>query len=539
MSARWRWCLGLALLLALAIATLRVDVPARQPPRLVVLLVVDQLRADYLERFRDHYVGGFRWLLDHGAHFTEAAYRHSGTVTGAGHATVATGMHPSTHGVIGNSWRESGTPVGCVEDGRYQSVGGPGEGVSPLALKSATVGDRLKSAYPGARVYGFSTKDRSAVLSAGRQADGAFWYQSQCGCLVSSTYYADRLPAWLQRFNDAGPAAAYAGRDWTRLLQEESEYDRLARVDAFPGERATDGGVFPHGRAFQDFESTIPPTPFGDAITLDAALAAVASGEIGTDGSPDLLALGLSATDYIGHRYGPFSHEAMDNHLRLDRALGEFLEAVDAAVGLENTLVVLSADHGAAPLVEHLQSAGVVAERFDVGSLWERARVEVDRCGAGPSEATVDRAGGRSLYWNEDALRERGIEPSEASECLARWIETQRGVEAVFTPARLAAAEPGGTAQLFRNSHFSSRSPQVEVHLKEYFYTGGGTGTGHGTAHAYDRRVPIVLAGPGVVPGRFEAPSGPEDIAPTLGVLLDIAMTVEPDARVLVEALGH
>ena len=179
-------------------------------PRLVVLLVVDQLRSDYLERFRDQYEGGLQWLLEHGAVFLESAYRHSATVTAAGHATISTGMHPSSHGIVGNSWREAARgQVYSVEDASYPPIGGPGEGRSPRNLLADTLGDRLKALHSGARVYSVSTKDRSALLLAGKQADGAFWFQPECGCLVTSSYYGDALPAWVEAFNAARPAAAF------------------------------------------------------------------------------------------------------------------------------------------------------------------------------------------------------------------------------------------------------------------------------------------------------------------------------------------
>ena len=530
--SRPRFRLGSLLLLAGAFGAGALQ--AVEAPRLVVLLVVDQLRADYLERFRDQYEGGFKWLLDHGAQFPSAAFRHSSTVTAAGHATVSTGLHPSSHGIVGNSWREAARgPVYCVEDETYLPVGGPGEGRSPRNLLAETIGDRLKARYPGARAYSVSTKDRSAILLAGKRADAALWFEPDCGCLVTSSYYADALPAWAAAVNAEGPAGAYAGREWTRLLDSEPLYRRLARSDAFEGEGDGVPNAFPHRLPAAGFEGDLARTPFSDEITIEAALAALGSGELGSDDEPDLLALGLSATDSIGHRYGPFSQEAMDNHLRLDRALGRFLEALDAAVGLERVLIALTADHGALPLVEHLRERGVEARRFSTEGLWTGARKAVDECGAGPASETVAQASGRQLYWSENALRERGANIAEASACVADWLRLQAGVEAVIVSGR-----GGGPARpLFRNAHYPGRSAHVELHLRQRFYIGGATGTGHGTAHLYDRQVPVLLAGPGIAPGVYRGPAGPEDIAPTLGALLGIEMPLEHDTRVLREIL--
>lgn len=534
--AQWLACVLALAALALAVALTR---PGREPPpRLVVLLAIDQLRADFITRFESHYSGGLRWLLEHGAYFTDSWYRHSSTVTGAGHATVATGMHPSTHGIVGNSWREAGKgSVYCVSDDRYAAVGGPGDGASPHALLADTLGDRLKASSPESVVYSLSTKDRSAVLLGGRRADGAFWYSPDCGCLVSSTYYGGALPDWLREFNDAGPASSYAGRDWTRLGDDIALYERLARADSFPTEGGGTDSVFPHSLGDTGFESALIRTPFSDEIVLDAALAAVRSGELGADAAPDLLAIGLSATDAVGHRYGPFSQEAMDNHLRLDRRLGQFLSILDEEVGLERVAIALTADHGALPLVEHLAAQGVDALRLSTEEFWNAARPGIESCGSGGMDEIVDSASGSNLYWNEAGLSARGVSRLNASRCVAELLRSQPVVEEVWTAEQLAAGGGSGVALLFENSYRAARSPHLQVQFRPHVYPGGSTGTGHGTAHDYDRRVPVLLAGSGIVPGRYRDVAGPEDVAPTLGVVLGLDMSLERDTRVLREAL--
>lgn len=503
----------------------------------VFVIVVDQLRTDYIERFEEHYQGGLRWLLDNGAYFPEAAYRHSSTSTAPGHATVATGMHPSSHGIVGNYWRKDGQRVYSVADDGYAAVGAPGEGISPRALRAETLGDRIKRAWPGSAVYAFSTKDRSAALLGGSRANGAYWFSDACGCVVSSTYYGNALPDWLTQAGPAATAAHYAGREWTRLIDDEALYERLARRDRFPTERDVDGIAFPHLLPADGFESALRATPFADEITLAAAAALLRSGEIGADSSPDLILLGLSATDPIGHRYGPFSQESMDNHLRLDQALGRFLEVVDETVGLAGSVFALTADHGALPLVEYLVEEGHEARRFDAGSLWQEARKAIDSCGAGPAEETVTDSAGTALYWDESALKERGVERGAASACLADWLERQDGVEEVLTAERLATEDATGVSALFRNAYYPDRSPHVQLHLRARHYPGGAAGTGHGSAHDYDRRVPVLFSGPGIAPGRFPGEAGPEDIAPTLGRILGLDVPLEHDTRILEEAL--
>ena len=538
MTALAKWLAFLTLLTVLGLGAVLVRPARHQPPRLVVLLVVDQLRTDYIERFRDLYQGGLDWLLERGAYFPRAAYRHSATVTSAGHATISTGMPPSRHGIVANSWWDSDRgSVYSVGDDRYPAVGGPGESRSPRALQVDTLGDRLKAQHSGARVYAVSTKDRSAILMAGKRADGAFWFEPDCGCLVSSSYYGDALPEWMAEFNATGPATPYAGRTWNRLLDDTELYERMSRIDGFPAEH--DGGetAFPHPRPTEGYESTLARTPFSDEITLGAAIAALRSGALGTDSEPDLLAIGLSATDSIGHRYGPFSQEAMDNHLRLDRDLTGLLDTIDDVVGLDRTVFALSADHGAVPLVEHLVENGLAAERFPTGALWEHARRVADDCGAGPAAETVADSSGTRLYWNESALRERGVDLDRASECVAESLTDYPGVEAALTARQLSIEGGGALETLFENAFVAGRTAHIQVHLHPYLYAGGETGTGHGSAHAYDCRVPVLFAGAGIEPCRHEVAAGPGDIAPTLAAILGVELPPEPGARVLGEAL--
>lgn len=541
MTSGTGWLVTLAvlvLLTVLGLVSLWVPDAGAVAPRLVVVLVVDQLRTDYIERFEDHYQGGLAWLLEHGAYFPQAAYQHAVTVTSAGHATISTGLHPGDHGIVGNSWYEQERgDVYSVEDENYPAVGGPGDSRSPRALLADTLGDRLKARYPNGRVYSFSTKDRSAILLAGKRADGAFWFESDCGCLVTSSFYGERLPAWMAEFNAAGPVRSYAGRNWERLLDDEGLYSSLARRDEFVTEGDGVATAFPHGRPEEDFESTLAATPFSDEITLAAAHALLRSGEVGTDNEPDLLALGLSATDSVGHRYGPFSQEAMDNHLRLDLGLGRLIEVVDEVVGLEHSVFALSADHGAVPLVEYLQEQGTPAERVATEALWEGAREAIDDCGAGPASETVADASGTRLYWDEQVLAGRGLDLMTSSECVADWLRARREVDAVWTPAQLGSPEAGPLEELFKNGFHAGRSSHVRVHLRPYFYPSGPRGTGHGSAHAYDRRVPVLLAGSGVEHGRHNVAAGPVDIAPTLAALLRLEESARQGGRILNEAL--
>ena len=510
------------------------------PPRLVVVIVVDQLRPDYLTRFADLYEGGFQTLLDNGANFTNSAYRHASTYTAAGHASVSTGLHPAAHGVIANSWYDSarGAVVNCIADDEYAAVGGRGRRASPRPLLADTLGDLLKRKHGGSKVYAFSSKDRSALLLAGRGADGAFWYSDPCGCFVTSSYYANGLPEWLAAFNAAKPAAAYAGKRWERLLADRSLYEKLAREDDFPTEADGQATTFPHALPEKGFEAQVQQTPFADELTLQAALAALDSGELGADGEPDLLAIGFSATDRIGHRYGPYSQEAMDHNLRLDRLLADLLTAIDRRAGLDKTVVALTADHGVLPLVEELQRRGAAARRVAPGAFWQRARDALKQRFPDAPDLVAEASGNR-LYWRLAAFRNGAVERAVAEKFLMEQLRRDPLVADVHTASDLAGASADApeTLRLFANAYFERRSPHVFVHFKEFVYAGGAHGTGHGSAHAYDREVPVLLYGAGIRQGTFEKPAGPEDIAPTLARLLRLGMPKETDTRILAEAL--
>ena len=320
------WSVWLALS-ALAGLSLSLHRGRPSPPRLAVIIVVDQLRSDYLTRFAELYEGGFKSLLEDGANFTNSAYRHAATYTAAGHASVSTGLHPASHGMINNSWYDATKDaiVNCISDEDYTAVGGPGRRASPRPLLADSIGDLLKKKHGGSKVYSISSKDRAALMLAGRGADGAFWYSPGCGCFVTSSYYQGGIPAWLETFNASQPTSAYAGKSWQRLLDDQSIYEKLARADTFPTEANGTATEFPHTLPQAGVESKLSPTPYADELTLNAALAAISSGELGSDGEPDLLAIGFSGTDYIGPRYGPHSQEAMDQNLRLDRHLATLL----------------------------------------------------------------------------------------------------------------------------------------------------------------------------------------------------------------------
>ena len=509
-------------------------------PKLIVLVSVDQLRADYLTRFDDYYQGGFRTLLDEGAVFTKAAYRHGVTVTAAGHAAISTGKHPSNTGMVGNSWYDlrAGEEANCIADEDYEPVGGPGRKASPMPLFADTIGDLLKKAYGGAQVYSVSWKDRAAVLLAGREADAAYWFSTDCGCFITSSYYQDDAPKWLTDFNAESLADSHVGGTWERLLDDESLYEELARADGFPGEGKQAFPIRLPSAGEDGYYSALGRTPFNDELILEAALALVDAYQLGADGEPDVLAVGFSATDLIGHRYGPFSQKAMDNHLRLDRTLGRLLEGLDERVGLRNVALGLSADHGAVPLPEDGRHGFAKAQRIPDGLIAQTVSQAVrERYAKATSVVAAVNAG--NVYLDLEALSDVGIARDRAEALAKEALLKEDWVVEVFTHADLLdQTKPSqGFLGLYRNSFFPRRSPHLFVRLCEGCHPGDEPGTGHGSPYLYDRAVPVILFGRGFQSGAYDAEAGPEDLAPTIALMLEVEMPLESDTRILHEAL--
>ena len=537
--------LGLGILCLLALVGLACAKDGPSAPRLIVVIVVDQMRYDYLTRFQDLYQGGFRTLLEKGAVFTEARYRHALTLTAPGHAAIMTGRHPATSGITSNNWFEPrlGAKRAAVADPDHRSLGGPGAGVSPRSLLVDTFGDRLKQANPASRVVAVSIKDRSAILMAGRDADAAYWYSAACRCFVTSSYFMEQPPDWLTAFNRSHPSDRFQGKLWERLLDDPAVYEKYSRGDRFEHEFDGRRIVFPHILNGTETPADKSPnarrSPFGDQLLLEAALAAMEGHELGSDDAPDLLAVGFSAPDYVGHVFGPFSQEAMDLHLRLDRVLGRLFTELDQRVGLDRTLIVLSSDHGAAPVVEEAKEQGLPAKTIPATALPDAVTAAFSKRALfiGDTVAFFDPP---HFFLDFPKLEARGVTRREAEEIAREALLSVDSVAAVYTHRDMLGAARGDDPfrQLYRNSFFEPRSPHLMVRLREHHYIEASQGaTGHGTPHDYDRHIPIIFLGRQIPPGRHPTACGPEDIAPTLGKLLGVPLPPMVDARVLTEVL--
>ncbi|MBI3928714.1 MAG: alkaline phosphatase family protein [Armatimonadetes bacterium] len=525
-------------------------------PRLVVLVVIDQMRQDYLTRFGDLLLppetegrpGGFRYLRERGAEHAQCYYEHHPTHTAVGHATLVTGAWPGAHGIVANNWYETaaGKKVYAAEDPQARMVGVEGErpAASPKQLACGTLADELKLASLGSSlVYSISVNDRAAVLSGGYSADLALWFDMDTGRWVSSTHYGSVLPPWVQEINRSGWAEKRFGALWRPLLPDAMA-GRTHSPDQ-PGRARNHLGLgpeFPHpitggesspGRAF--FEA-LTVSPLGNEFTLDVAAALLESEPLGQDEFPDLLVVSLSANDKIGHAYGPYSPEVLDITVRTDRELAEFFELLQRKVGLQNVLLAIASDHGVAPLPEEARQLGLPGERIDEKEL--KARVEAALARRfGPAQGYVAAFTHPHLYLDRNLLKSSDLE--DARQIAADAAAGVPGVMAAYTADSLMEGEHRSdpVALALSQSYYPGRSGDVILVRQSFRLYGSGRaeGTNHGEPWSYDTHVPLLLAGPGVPRGRFNTRCSPRDLAPTLCDILGITPPSGSSGRVLYE----
>jgi len=514
--------------------------------KLILVISVDQMRYDYLTRFRDLYKGGFRELLSHGAVFSNANYRHANTETGPGHSVILSGRHASHCGIVMNRWYDPflRKAVNVVDDPVQSVIGGQGRNASPANFLGFTLGDVLKQKFPESHVVTVALKDRAAILMGGRCADGAFWFESEGGRFVTSSYYTKSVPKWLGEWNSRRVPDEYSGKSWTRLLKDTSLYEKYAGKDEVLGEADGKDTVFPH-----EFHSKVGETrfydelrrsPYADELVLSLATEILKAYNLGKNQSTDILAVGFSATDYIGHNFGCDSQEIMDQMLRLDLTLEKLFQVVDSRVNLAKTLVVLTADHGSMPLVESLKAKGIDARRVRPAELVTPVAKALQT--KYPNvQGLVSSVEVPDFYLDEEVIAKHGIRRGEVESTIASALLSTGVVDAVYTQSQLmyGAGAQDPYWNLYQNSFFEPRSPHVIARLKKYIYLGDYPGgTGHGSPYEYDTHVPIVFLGPGIMGGTYPNPCGPEDIAPTLAQLLGIDFPRESDSRLLMEMTG-
>ena len=516
------------LILCLALA----PAVAAPRPRLVVVISVDQLAEGLLEQWGPGLPGGLGRLYREGCTFRNAYQAHGATETGPGHSTLLTGRHPMHTGIAANQWREAAGAVYCVGDPAHPVLGAPagGAGAGPRFLAGTTLGGWLHQQVPGSRMFAVSGKDRSAILMAGAQAEGVYWFAGPAG-FTTSTAYAGTLPSWLRAGNQGLlERLAREPLAWTAL---EGQAQPPSATFAVAGRRVTFGlprSIRAAGAALDDgFWDRYRASPFLDQATLGAALA-LADGEgLGSGPGVDVLALGLSATDYVGHAFGNAGPEMADHLRRLDQALGRFLAQLAARV--PGVWVVLTADHGAADLPERRQAQGLPGQRVEPRA-WQAGLERQLRLALGGARPYFLPMTGDQLYLDPDAVRASGHSRAEVLAAAAGAARATPEVEAAFSAEALAAfqPEPGPPDRTsletrVRLSFVAGRSGDLLVVFKPYTTLGAGV-AGHGSPHDYDRKVPLVFWGPWRAETR-EEPVSTVDLAPTLALELGIR-TGEP-----------
>jgi predicted AlkP superfamily pyrophosphatase or phosphodiesterase len=546
----------LLLLLAVPAVAQKRATPLNRP-KLVVGIVVDQMRYDYLYRYWSKFgSGGFRRLLGEGFSYESCHYNYVPTYTGPGHASVYTGTTPMHHGIVGNNWyeRENNRGTYVTDDKTVQPVGGSvaaGQ-MSPAHLLTTTITDELRLATNfQSKVIGLSMKDRGSILPAGHAANAAYWYDGTNGAFITSTFYAKALPDWVQKFNTAGHAAEYLNKPWTTLLPigdyTESTPDDVAWESAFKGETKP---VFPHDlpilsgatptavaatmRAAGEKPATAKPpqnldlirsTPFGNSLTADFALEALRAEQLGQGSQTDFLAVSFSSTDYVGHQFGTTAIETEDTYLRLDRDLARLLDGIDKQVGKGQALVFLTADHAAD------QAAGFLeAHRLPGGGVGPSVvrdtiqKVMQHRHGAGQWLLSYEN---QQAYLNRPLIAQKGLDLAKVQNEVADILRAQPHITGAITATDLMHGHwSEGLGMYQENGFYAPRSGDVLAVLAPGWLEAYGypvvKGTTHGSSWAYDTHVPLLFWGWHVKHGESAAPVKIVDIAPTIARYLHI-----------------
>ncbi len=555
-----RRALPVVVFLSLAAGLLAADGDAPKKPKvkLAVLVVFDQMRGDYVEKWQPQFGDdGFKRLQTDGAWFTDCHYPYGSTSTAPGHASILAGCGPDIHGIVNNDWFDRGeaksvysaastryvlVPPKALDESEIDpkapnakprpaaAVGNPDRFLGP------TLADVLKQSTGGkGKVFGLSLKDRSAIFPAGRKPDGAYWFN---GRFVTSTYYRDSLPTWVTAFNDNGLAQSYYGKAWERS-RPDLDYDALAGPDDAPGEGTGPndkkgqpgrmGTKFPHPMTggqpavsaayYQDMVTS----PYGNDLLLAFAKECVVAEKLGQRDAPDLLTISFSSNDLVGHVWGPDSHEVLDITLRSDRLMADLLTFLDAKVGPGNYAVIVTADHGICPLPEVSAAKGLAAVRRKPSDLvgpadaylrFAYGQTDPAKPAPKPGEPKVESyvwleaVSDPSFYLNQRLIKAKGLAPADVAEALAAWLRKQPGVGRAYTHAQLSAKEgPKGDA-LFapvRRSFHPDRSGDVVVVAKPLdLFDKYGSGTSHGSPHPYDTHAAFLVYGPGVAGGKRE-----------------------------------
>ncbi|MFC0133526.1 alkaline phosphatase [Massilia eurypsychrophila] len=527
------------------------EVKETAQPKLVVVLVVDGLPNEQVLRYRHQFgAGGFRRLLEQGASFNNAHQAHGITVTAVGHAAVLTGAYPYQHGIVGNGWVDPATKkqMYCTEDTAHTYIGeatDPDDGTSPANLRVDTLGDQLRYASGDrAKVITVAGKDRSAILLAGKTGT-AYIYMEKTGNFASSTYYMAAHPQWVQSYQASRPQDRYYGKSWTPLLAD-SAYAQDAGAEFYPAKPNVRNRLpmlysSDSGKPDAAYYTRLKSGPAVDELTLDFARAAIEGESLGRNpaGVPDILGVSLSAHDYVNHSFGPESKMSHDHLQQLDRLLAKFFGYLDQRIGMDNVMVVLTADHGFTNVPEFAAARKLDARRLDGKKLVASLnKYLADKYGADKLVAAFSLP---NIQLDYALIDQRGLKRADVEDAAATFLQATNGIAHVYTRTQMASGALPDTrlSMLMQRAWDHQRSGDLMVITKPFWYfSGGSTGSSHGTPYTYDSNVPLVFMGKRwFKPGVYGQYAEVADIAPTLAHLLRVRPPAASEGRVLTETL--
>jgi len=516
-------------------------------PKLVVGIVVDQMRWDYLYRYHDRYgSGGFRRLLDQGYSCEQTYISHLPSYTAVGHTTIFTGSVPSIDGITGNDWidQASGKSQYCVSDTSVQPVGGtsPAGNMSPRNLLATTITDELMLATNfHSRVVGVSLKDRASILPAGHTPTAAFWFDDAKGCFSTSTWYMRQLPEWVQKFNALGEPEKLAAGGWKTLYPigtyTQSTEDNVPWEGLFKGEQAP---VFPHDilKAYREDHDNIRSSPFGNTLTLDFARAAVEGYQLGQRDQTDFLTINCASTDYVGHKYGPNSIEVEDVYLRLDKDLETFLNYLDNKIGKNNYLLFLTADHGASHSIDFMKAHQLPGQLSGIRKIIQGLNDTLLKI-TGTKDLVIS---GTNYYvnFNQTKIKQAGLSVDSLKKASLAYLLHQDGIQYVVDMAHIAEANlPQRIQEMVTNGYNRKRCGSILLIPEPGWYDGYDKGTTHGTWNPQDTHIPLVFMGWGVRHGALLRQVHMTDIAPTVAALLHIQVPNGNIGQTIPEVIGN
>jgi len=521
------------------------NVHSQNRPKLVVGIVVDQMKMEYLYRFENDFSdNGFKRLLNDGYTFHNMHYNYMPTYTAPGHASIYTGTTPSVHGIVGNEWfsRKLGKEIYCTDDDSVTTLGDgkDKEGkMSPKNLQSTTITDELRLAtnFKG-KVIGVSLKDRGAILPAGHFANWAFWY-SKTGAFISSTFYGSALPAWVTEFNQEKRFMPYISKGWDLFKPLDTYNESLPDDNPYEGKLYnSEAPVFPYNlKEMYDKNDAgiLRSTPFGNNLLADFAMKAIEKEELGKDEITDFLTVSFSSTDYVGHLLGPRSMELQDTYLRLDQTIADFLVYLDKTVGKGNYLVFLTADHAGAENVNFLKDHKLNVNNIEPKEIRKALKkFSIDTFG---EDLTLNYSS-FNLYFNKEIIKNKGLELPKVKMAFKDFLMTLEQVKRVYTEEEILASS-GNDFYLnsIVNGYDVTQNGDLVVLDKPGYIEYQGTGTSHGTPYSYDTHVPLIFYGWNIKKGESHDRKVITEIAPTLSQLLKIPFTNGTQSNVLQEVL--